>query len=146
MGEDEQVTEAETEEQAAPASSPTPASNRSDAALARYRERLRRARIVYFSVVAVVVAALVAGAAVVWSRGEAAHASLHTFAPPPSALALGEPSAAPQPAWRTTDRLAIGVPQAGGTVITFSQHTVGGRDPRTRKRTLAQPPPHPPGC
>src|SRR4051794_25898095 len=135
MGEDDGVTEAGTEEHAAPAAAPTPALTPSDAALARHRARMRRGRIIYFSIVAVVVGVLVAGAAVAWSRGEAAHASLHTFAPPPSSLGLKPPSATPRPAWRTTDRLAIGVPQAGGTVITFSEHAVGGRDARTGKRT-----------
>src|SRR4051794_2395539 len=135
MGEDDGVTEAGTEEHAAPAAAPTPALTPSDAALARHRARMRRGRIIYFSIVAVVVGVLVAGAAVAWSRGEAAHASLHTFAPPPSSLGLKPPSATPRPAWRTTDRLAIGTPQAGGTVITFSAHAVGGRDARTGKRT-----------
>lgn len=129
------MTEADTEDEASPAAAPPPAPTRSEAALARYRARVRRARIVYFSIVAVVVAALVTGAAIVYSRGEAAHASLHTFAPPPGGLSLRQPSAAPQPAWRTADRLALGVPLAGGTVITYSEHTVGGRDARTGKRT-----------
>src|SRR3954454_6750026 len=114
MGEDDGVTEAGTEEHAAPAAPATPALTPSDAALARHRARMRRGGITYFSIVAVVVGVLVAGAAVAWSRGEGAHATLHTSAPPPSSLGLNPPSATPQPAWRTTDRLAIGTPQAGG--------------------------------
>jgi outer membrane protein assembly factor BamB len=119
--------------QAPPAAPPAP--SRSDAALAAYRSRMRRARVVYFAAVAVVVVALGVVGAVAYSRGEAAHASLHTFAPPPSALPLSPPAAPPHLAWRTTDRLAIGAPQINGTVVTWSAHTVGGRDARTGART-----------
>jgi outer membrane protein assembly factor BamB len=130
MREDDAVTEAETPD--APARPPL---SRSDAALAGYRARMRRARWIYFGVVGVIVIALVAVVAVAWSRGEAAHASLHTFAPPPKNLAIEAPSAAPHRVWSTTDRVALGGAPAGGTVVTYSAHTVGGRDARTGKRT-----------
>jgi outer membrane protein assembly factor BamB len=107
----------------------------SEAALARYRAAMRRSRIVYFTVVGVLVAALVTWAAVTWSRGEAAHATLHTFAPAPPTLHLATPGSQPTEAWRTTDHLAIGTPQWGGTVITYSKHSVGGRDARTGNPT-----------
>lgn len=132
MREDDAVTEAETDETLAPASG-----TRSEAALARYRARNRRSRLVYFGVVGAIVAALIAVAAVAWSRGEAAHASLHTITAAPSPLAIQSPAPQPQPVWRTGARTAIGVPQWGGTVITFSRHTVGGRDARTGRPTWA---------
>jgi outer membrane protein assembly factor BamB len=107
----------------------------SDAALARYQHSLRRHRIVYYAVLAVLLAAVGSVVGVAWSHGEVAHASLHTFRPPPGNLPLGSPSVTQQESWHTTDRLADGVPQWNGTVITFSDHTVGGRDARTGKRT-----------
>jgi outer membrane protein assembly factor BamB len=131
MREDEAVTEADTEQ----ALDPAPADPRSAAALARYRTRNRRAWIIYSIVVGAIVTALVAVAAVAWSRGEAAHASLHTITAAPSSLSIESPSPQPQPAWRTGDRTAMGVPQWGGTVITYSQHTVRGHDARTGRPT-----------
>jgi outer membrane protein assembly factor BamB len=135
MGEDEAVTEADTEAGPNDPPAPAPPPDRSTDTLIRYQARMRRARILYFSIVGVVVAALIAGVAVAWSRGEAAHASLHMFASPPSSLPVQSPSPTLQPAWRTSDHLAIGTPQSGGTVITYSTHTVGGRDARTGRPT-----------
>ena len=104
-------------------------------AFSAHRQRLRRARTLYAVIVGAVVVALVVVSAVAWNRGEISHATLHTFRPPPPSLQLGAPSPNPSPAWHTADRLAIGVPQYGGTVITYSAHTVGGRDARTGRRT-----------
>jgi outer membrane protein assembly factor BamB len=122
-----------------PPSAPPPprssASDASDAALARYRATMRRRRTIYYAVIAVVVAALGTWVGVAWSHGEVAHASLHTFAPAPPTVGVRAPSETQIEAWRTTDRIAIGVPQWGGTVITFSKHTVAGRDAQTGKRT-----------
>lgn len=111
----------------------TPTGSR--AALDRYAARMRRARLVYGAVIGVVVVALGIGVGVAWSRGEISHVSLHTFSPAPSSLGVEAPSATLQAAWRTSDRIAIGTPQSGGTVITYSDHTVGGRDARTGRRT-----------
>jgi hypothetical protein len=108
-----------------------------DAVLARYRADMRRKRSVYYAVVAVVVAALGTWVGVAWSRGEISHASLHTFAAPLPSIGVRAPSQSQQRAWQSGDRIALGVPQWGGTVITYSQHTVGGRDARTGARTWA---------
>jgi outer membrane protein assembly factor BamB len=118
-----------------PPAGPPRARSASDAALDRYRDRMRRSRAVYYVIIAVVVAALGTWVGVVWSTGEAAHASLHTFATPPQRVPLGTPSQNQAEAWRSADQLAIGVPQAGGTLVTYSRHTVGGRDARTGNRT-----------
>jgi hypothetical protein len=40
-----------------------------------------------------------------------------------------------QAVWRTRDRTAIGHPQWRGTVVTYSPHTVRGRDARTGRQT-----------
>jgi hypothetical protein len=129
MRQDEAVN-AETER-----GTPATAPSRSEAALAAYRARQGRARIVYFAVVTAVVVALGVVAAVAYSRGEAASACLNTFAPPRSALTFSDPAPDQHLAWRTSDRLAIGSPQTNGTVVTWSAHTVGGRDARTGERT-----------
>lgn len=118
---------------AAPAAPPPPTP--AEAALVRYRADLRRRRIVYVAVLAVLLAAVGTVVGVAWSRGEVSHATLHRFRPGPPNLPLAAPSANPQPAWHTSDRLADGVPQWFGTVITFSAHTVGGRNARTGART-----------
>jgi len=108
---------------------------RSDLVLARYGTDMRRARIVYFAVIAVVLAALAAWVGIAWSRGEISHASLQTFAPPPPSVGVEAASETQQQAWRTGDRIALGVPQWGGTIVTYSTHTVGGRDAKTGART-----------
>jgi hypothetical protein len=106
-----------------------------DAAMARYRSSMQRSRIRYYAIVGVIVVALGTWVAVAWSRGEAAHASLHTISSAPPSLGLAEPSPQPTQVWRTSDRTAIGAPQTGGTVVTYSAHSVGGRDARTGQRT-----------
>jgi hypothetical protein len=106
-----------------------------DAAMGRYRASMRRSRTVYYAMVGALVIALGTFAAVTWSRGEAAHASLHTFSPAPPSLGVAVPSPQPTEVWRSGDRLAIGTPQSGGTVITYSAHSVVGRNARTGQRT-----------
>jgi hypothetical protein len=101
------------------------------AALTRYRAAMRRQRIRYFAIVGAIVVALGVFVVVMWSRGEAAHAFLHTTSRPPAALPVQTPSTQQQVAWRTGDRLALGTVPYGGTVITFSARTVRGRDART---------------
>jgi outer membrane protein assembly factor BamB len=104
---------------------------RSQAALERYRGRMRRGRTIYFAVIAVVVLVLGGVVAVVWSHGEAAHTTLHTAAHPAPSIGLGQPSAVLTPAWHSNDRTAIGTPYWGGTVVTYSHDSVRGRDGRT---------------
>jgi hypothetical protein len=109
--------------------------SRSDVALARYRTRMRRSRAVYYTTVAAIVAALGSWAGITWARGEAAHASLHTFPSPPPTLGVHAPSAQQQQIWHADRRIALGVPQYGGTVITYSAHSVGGLSVRTGRPT-----------
>ena len=96
---------------------------------------MRRSRTVYYAIVAVIVAAVGTWVGVAWSRGEVSHASLHTVGRVPPSLGIAEPSANPQQAWASTDRIALGNPQWRGTIVTYDQHTVGGRDARTGART-----------
>ncbi len=129
------AAEAPAEIDPAAAETAPPAPTPSEAALERYRRRLRRSRIIYGAVVTVIVAALAVGVGLAWSNGEVAHVTLHTFAPPPPSVGIEAPSPTPQPAWRTGDRIAIGKPHLNGTVVTYGEHTVGGRDARTGKQT-----------
>lgn len=108
---------------------------RSDTALAAYRARMRRARLVYAGSVGLVVVAALVVAVVVYSRGEIAHATLRTVAAAPPTVAAEAPSATPQQAWRTDDATATGDPVWGGTVVTHDAHTVRGRDARTGAQT-----------
>jgi outer membrane protein assembly factor BamB len=130
-----QIEQARAPEFQAPPPVPVPPAPSTDPALTRYRAEMRRSRIVYYAIVAVIVAALGTWVGVAWSRGEVAHAGLHTFAPAPPSLAIGAPTPAQQEVWRAADRIALGLPQWGGTVITYSPHTVGGRNARTGART-----------
>ena len=103
--------------------------------LDRYVRSMRRSRTVYYAVLGVILAALIVIAALVWTNGEAAHATLHTVDQQPAALTVTTPTATQAQAWRTADRTAAGTPVWRGTVITYSTHTVSGRDARTGART-----------
>jgi len=114
---------------------PSPVGTPADAALARYRRRMRPLQIVYAAgIVAVVVAALVI-VRIAYSRGEISHATLHTVATPPSAVPSGAPAADLGKAWSSTDTTALGLPYSGGTVVTHDAHTVRGRNATTGKQT-----------
>lgn len=121
---------------AAPPAVPPPAPlTGSQAALARYNASMRRGRIVYYAVLAVALAALSVWAGITLSSGEAAHATLHTHTPAPPSIGVRTPSTSQQQVWQSADRIAIGNPQSGGTIVTYSTHSVGGRDARTGART-----------
>lgn len=106
-----------------------------DTPIARYRMRMRRARLVYLAVLSVIVVVIGVGVAVAWTTGEIGHVALRTVRSSPAALQMATPSKPQQVAWRTTNRAAIGNPQWRGTVVTYSSHTVRGRDARTGKQT-----------
>ena len=89
---------------------------------------MRRPRRAYAAVLTAIVGALVALVAVVWSRSEVAHTSLHTVATPPPSVAQRTPAAALRAVWQTGDRVASGAPTWGGTVITSTTDSVRGRD------------------
>jgi hypothetical protein len=103
----------------------------SDAAVAAYLARLRRWRIVYAAAIVAVVVAAVVIVKIAYVHGEISHASLQTVPSAAPSLPVAEPSGTLTRAWSSTDHTAIGVPYSGGTVITYSTHTVAGRDART---------------
>jgi hypothetical protein len=107
----------------------------SDAALERYRHRLRGQRLLYYGVVGVVLIVIGVLVGVAWVNGEVANTTLHTVSHAPLPLEVQSASLQQKQAWHTTDRIAIGTPRWRGTVITYSAHTVRGRDARTGKQT-----------
>jgi hypothetical protein len=87
---------------------------------------------------AVLAAVLVGGAVLVgfvWVRGEVHNTVLRTAASPAPSLPLAPPASALSTAWRTADTAATGSPVWHGTVVTYAQHVVRGRDARTGRIT-----------
>src|SRR3954470_23484261 len=127
----------EATDEAAPAEpplEPAPPSP-SDAALQRYRRRLRRQRLTYLAAIGIVLIAIGVLVGIAWRNGEVANTSLHTVPRAPLPLNVQSASVHPQQAWRDGDRIATGTPRGRGTVVPFSTHTVRGRDARTGAQT-----------
>jgi hypothetical protein len=103
----------------------------SDAALAAYRARMRRPRLVYAAVLAALVLVVGLLVGVAWTHGEITHVHQKTAAGPPPSLPLSTPAATLSRTWTSTDRTAIGTPVWGGTVVSYDTHAVRGRDART---------------
>jgi outer membrane protein assembly factor BamB len=99
--------------------------------LARYVASMRRQRRWYFAAVAAVAAIAVVVTVVVWFSGEITHVHLHSVKTAPPSVPLGTPPAAPAAKWQSHDATAIGAPFTGGTVVTYSMHTVSGREALT---------------
>ncbi|MHA3705211.1 hypothetical protein ACXR2U_23815 [Jatrophihabitans sp. YIM 134969] len=89
--------------------------------------RLRRARIRYAAVVVVALAAIGLTMGLVIGTGESAHATLVTGTAAP-AVPGGTVRPAPTTVWDTDDRAASTDPLWVGTVVTWSEHTLSGRD------------------
>ena len=107
----------------------------SDAALGRYRRRMRRQRAIYYPVVGVVVLALVIAFTVAYLHGEAHNTRLVTVAKGPAPLEVSAPAAGQHQVWQTSDRVALGDPQYRGTVVVWGKHTVRGVNARTGAQT-----------
>jgi outer membrane protein assembly factor BamB len=99
--------------------------------LARYVASMRRQRRWYFAVIAAVAAVALAVVLVVWFTGEITHVHLSTAGTAPPSVPPGTPPAAPATKWQSGDATAIGAPFSGGTVVTYSAHTVSGREALT---------------
>jgi len=99
--------------------------------LTRYVASMRRQRIWYLAVIAVLAVIALAVALVVWSSGEITHVHLHTAKSAPPSVPIGTPPATPAARWQNQDRTAIGAPFTAGTVVTYSAHTVTGRNALT---------------
>lgn len=98
-----------------------------------YNARLRPWRIGYAAAIAAVVIVVAALVKIAYSHGEISHAMLRTAASPAPAVPLTTTSTTLTRAWDSGDHTAIGTPYWRGTVVTYSQHAVTGRDGRTGK-------------
>jgi hypothetical protein len=103
--------------------------------LLAYKRRMRRLSLWYGGAVVVIAAVVIAWVAIVMAHSEIAHATLHSARVPAPNIATAAPSATPQLAWKSEDKLAIGEPYREGTVITYSTHTVSGRNATTGTAT-----------
>lgn len=92
--------------------------------------RRRRARLTYGAVVLVALLAIGLTMGLVIGTGESAHATLRTSTAAP-AVPGGTLRPSPTEVWRTGDRAASGNPLWIGTAITWSEHTLAGRDATT---------------
>lgn len=97
------------------------------AAGARARAAWRR----YLLVLAAVVVVLAAGLWPLWRHAEIRAVASRTTSVPATPLAPGPTPARLARAWQTSDRSAVGQPVWLDVVVTFSAHTVVGRDAGT---------------
>ncbi|MEO8889859.1 MAG: PQQ-binding-like beta-propeller repeat protein [Jatrophihabitantaceae bacterium] len=105
--------------------------SRSEFALEQYRARVRPRRIAYAVAITVVFVLALVAVKIAYSHGEISYAKLKTAGSAAPSVALKAPSPTLTPAWTTADHTAIGTPYWGGTVITYSAHSVVGRDGQT---------------
>lgn len=112
-----------------------PAVAQSHEALARYARTMRVPRRIYFATIVLAVTAIIVVVRIAWSRGEIAHTTLITAPAPAPSVALQTPSTTLQRAWTSAEHAAAGTPYRDGTVITFSTHSVHGRNARTGATT-----------
>ncbi len=127
-------TAAEADESAAERLDTDPAAGASAVdPLAGHRRRLRRARRWYATALTVLVVVLAVVVGRVWATSEIRHTTLHSASGTAEPWPLQVPAATLTQRWHTTDRLAAGtsVSTSGATVVTWSEHTVAGRDART---------------
>jgi len=101
----------------------------------QYLGSIHRTRRVYAISIAVGALVLIVGSIVFLQRGEGAHVTLHTVPDPPAAVDVLTPATSVAQAWTSSDRSAIGQPYWGGTVVTFDDHTVRGRDGQSGAET-----------
>ena len=100
-----------------------------------YLAGLRRGRLIYTAVIAVLVVAIGLVVTVVYQHGEIAHTRLVTVAKPPAPVVTTKLATPTGQMWTSTDQLAVSAPYIAGTVVTFDAHTVRGRDGRTGTQT-----------
>lgn len=105
----------------------------SQRALTQYGARMRKWRIGYGVLLAVLVVAAGVIVKIAYAHGEISHAKLSTAASAAPSVPLAAPATAPARTWASDDHTAIGTPYWGGTVITYSAHAVVGRDALTGK-------------
>lgn len=109
--------------------------NAPDAARTRYTRSLRPSRIAYAVTIALVLVVVGAVVLVAWNHGEITHTRSHTVPTAPAAQPAARPADTVTLTWHSDDASALGDPVVGGTVVTWSTHTVRGRDVSTGRPT-----------
>jgi hypothetical protein len=110
-------------------------SDESRAALARHNAAMRRQTRIYVVVLAVVAVLGAIAVSRIWVTGEVHNSVLHTVPTEPAAVAPAAPATSLSASWRSTDRVVLGRPLWDGTVVTYDDHTVRGRNARTGAQT-----------
>ena len=108
-----------------------PADPVAESAMAQYRVRMRRARGIYYGVLAALAVLVLAVVGIAWSHGEITHTHLKTTANPAPSITPAVPASAVALTWHSTDHTAAGTPWWGGTVVTYDAHSVRGRNAAT---------------
>jgi hypothetical protein len=109
---------------------PSPDRGAEHPALAAYRARTRRSMTIYGAVILVIGLVAFLAVRLAYAHGELDKVSLQT-APAPTSLPTGSIAGTLSSQWQTSDRAAGGTPYSEGIVVTYSGHTVNGRDART---------------
>jgi hypothetical protein len=100
-----------------------------------YRDSMKRSRLIYLAVIAVILLAVGVVFSIAYARGEVNNSRLVTAATPPTALPQAPVAATVSPRWTTTDVAASGTPYSGGTVVTHTAHQINGRSATTGSLT-----------
>lgn len=99
-------------------------------ALREFRRRGRRSTARYAAVIVVLVVAGFVAVRIAYDHGELNTVTSVT-APPPAAVAEGTLSRSASAAWSAGEQPAVGQPYNNGIVVTWTGHTVNGRDALT---------------
>src|SRR5438046_2329208 len=100
-------------------------------ALRAYNARMSRLRVRYGAAIAVVVVLALVGGWLRWRTGEAHDATLRTATSPEPAVADEPLATTLDVAWTSANATATGSYVSRGTVVTYSAHSVRGRDALT---------------
>jgi PQQ-like domain len=111
---------------------PSPHRQSDDPALVEFRRRTRRMSAWYAGVIAAVVLITFAAVRLAYSHG-ALNAVSNSTAPTATPLPTGTIAGSLTQRWQSEDHPAGGDPYGNGIVVTYSGHTVNGRDPATGK-------------
>ena len=110
---------------------PEPVDAPVDPVLARYTEGLRPLRRRYALIVAAAIVLLVAGVTATWLTGEGRATTLEVATDPEPAVANVPLGSTLTVAWTSDDATAGGITATQGTIVTYGEHAVRGRNALT---------------
>jgi hypothetical protein len=100
------------------------------AVLAEYRRRSRRSMRIWGAIVLVLILLAIGAVRLAYSHGEISKVSKQSAAAAPP-IPAAQVASSLHLSWHTDDQAATGNPYADGIIVTWSGHTVSGRDART---------------